>query len=427
MEFRCLRKPATALVCTLCLPASSVHAWGLKRASLMTKWAAHVNPKAPLPEYPRPQLVRSQWMNLNGIWQFQPGTPGEATPTGRNLSREILVPFPVDSALSGVMGRHDRLWYRRNFTVPKKWRGQQLKINFGAVDYESEVIVNGQSVGTHTGGYEPFSYDITPYLKGDGPQELIVRVFDSTDNGGQPRGKQSLNPKGIMYTPTTGIWQTVWLEPVAKTSIDSLHMVPDIDAGVVKMLVAAPNAGANVTATVHIKEGARVVQTIRIRPNVDVAIPVENTKLWSPESPFLYDVDVTLTDRRKAVDRVSSYFGMHKVSMGMADGFNRLLLNNKFTFQMGVLDQGFWPDGLYTAPTDEALASDVKTMKELGFNMVRKHIKVEPARWYYYCDKLGLLVWQDMPSENSYINVTGDVSKSPPLDKQAFKNNWFRS
>ena len=412
-----LRRARVALALALpLLCASAAHAWAPKKASLMTKWAAQVDPKAPLPEYPRPQLARENWLNLNGIWQYQPGAPDQATPTGQNLSSEILVPFPVESALSGVMEHHPRLWYRRTFTVPQSWRGQQLKLNFGAVDYEAQIFVNGQSVGTHLGGYEQFSFDITPYLKGNGPQELIVRVFDPTENAGQPRGKQTTQPGGIMYTPTTGIWQTVWLEPVAKNSIVGLHMTPDIDAGQVKFLVAAPQANANTTATVRIKDGNRVISTTRVRPNSDVSIAVKNAKLWSPDSPFLYDVEVVLNDGNAQTDRVSSYFGMRKISMGMSGGFQRLLLNNKFVFQMGPLDQGFWPDGLYTAPTDAALKYDIEATKELGFNMTRKHIKVEPARWYYHCDKLGLMVWQDMPSENSY---TGNPK---PLDKQAFEN-----
>ena len=414
--FPLLRRASVALACALpilCAPAA--HAWAPKKASLMTKWAAQVDPKAPLPEYPRPQLVRKEWQNLNGIWQYQPGSTGEATPTGQNLSSEILVPFPVDSALSGVMERHPRLWYRRTFTVPQSWRGRELMLNFGAVDYEAEVIVNGQSVGTHKGGYEQFGYDITPFLKGTGPQELIVRVFDPTDNGGQPRGKQTLNPGGIMYTPTTGIWQTVWLEPVAKNSIQNLHMTPDIDAGQVKLFVAAPDANANTVATVRVKDGNKVIQTVRVRPNTDVAIPIKNAKLWSPDSPFLYVVDVALSDGAQQTDTVSSYFGMRKISMGKVDGVQRLLLNNKFVFQIGPLDQGFWPDGLYTAPTDDALRYDIEATKELGFNMTRKHIKVEPARWYYHADKLGLLVWQDMPSENSY---TGNPQ---PLDKEGYE------
>ena len=411
-----LRQIGVALACALpllCAPAA--HAWAPKKASLMTRWASQVDPKMPLPEYPRPQLVRSQWQNLNGVWQYQPGNAGDAMPSGQNLSSEILVPYPVASALSGVMEQHPRIWYRRTFTVPQNWRGQQIRLNFGAVDYEAEVFVNGQSLGVHTGGYESFSYDISPYLKNDGPQELVVRVFDPTENGGQPRGKQTTDPGGIMYTPTTGIWQTVWLEPVAKNSIVDLHMTPDVDAGAVKMLVAAPNATPGTQAVVQIKDGGRTVQTVRVRPNVEVAIPVKNAKLWSPDSPFLYDVDVALVNGNAQTDRVSSYFGMRKISVGTVGNYQRLLLNNKFTFQIGPLDQGFWPDGLYTAPTDDALKYDIQAEKELGFNMVRKHIKVEPARWYYWADKLGIMVWQDMPSENSY---TGNPQ---PLDKQAFE------
>ena len=410
------RRIGAALACALpLLCAQAAHAWAPKKASLMTKWAAQVNPQAPLPEYPRPQLVRANWQNLNGIWEYQPGNQGDAMPTGQKLSSEILVPFPVESALSGVMEHHDRIWYRRTFSVPAAWKSQRLMLNFGAVDYEAEVIVNGQSVGTHTGGYEAFSYDITPFLKGDGPQELIVRVFDPTEKGGQPRGKQTTDPGGIMYTPTTGIWQTVWLEPLAKTSISRLHMVPDIDKGVVNFTIGAPDAGANVSAVVQIKDGAKVVRTVKIKPNVAVAIPVKNAKLWSPDSPFLYNVEIALLDGKTPVDRVSSYFGMRKISMGLVGGFQRLMLNNKVTFQIGPLDQGFWPDGIYTAPTDEALASDIVAEKNLGFNMVRKHIKVEPARWYYHADRLGIMVWQDMPSTNSYIG------NPPPIDKPSFE------
>jgi len=383
--------------------------WAPKRASLMTKWAAQVNPKAPLPEYPRPQMVRADWQNLNGIWQYQPGAEGDATPTGKTLNSEILVPYPVESALSGVMEHHARLWYRRTFTVPAAWKGRQLMLNFGAVDYEAQVFVNGRSVGTHTGGYEAFSYNITPFLKGSGPQELIVRVFDTTGQQGQPRGKQTTTPGGVMYTSTTGIWQTVWLEPVAVISIASLHIVPDVDKGVVNFTVSAPGASANTSAIIQIRDGKNVVGRVAVKPNVPVSIPVPKAKLWSPDSPFLYDVSVTLQDGKAVVDRVSSYFGMRKISLGKDGGFTRMLLNNKFVFQIGPLDQGFWPDGIYTAPTDAALRSDIEAEKSLGFNMVRKHIKVEPARWYYWADKLGILVWQDMPSP------------APPADKPAFE------
>ncbi|MBW3637109.1 MAG: glycoside hydrolase family 2 [Armatimonadetes bacterium] len=381
----------------------------------MTRWADQVNPARPLPEYPRPQLVRSEWLNLNGIWEYQSGAAGDALPTGRKLSSEILVPYPVESALSGVMEHHDRLWYRRSFTVPAAWKGRQLMLNFGAVDYEAEVFVNGQRVGIHTGGYDPFSYDVSPYLKGNGPQELIVRVFDPTDAGGQPRGKQAIKPGGIMYTSTTGIWQTVWLEPVARTSIRNLRIVPDVDTQQVRLQVNAQNTTPQTRVIVKIKDLGRVIRTVEARPNSDIAIPISNPKLWSPERPFLYELDVNLVQKRTVTDRVGSYFGMRKISLGTDRGVKKMFLNNNFVFQMGPLDQGFWPDGIYTAPTDEALKFDIEMTKKLGFNMTRKHIKVEPARWYYWADKMGLLVWQDMPSPNSYTR------DAPPIDKAAFE------
>ena len=396
----------------LTLPAM---AWSPKKAPLMTKWAAQVNPQAPLPDYPRPQFTRKDWLNLNGIWQYQSGNEGDALPTGQKLNSEICVPYPVESALSGVMELHDRLWYKRTFTVPAAWKGKHTMLNFGAVDYESEVYINGQSLGVHTGGYESFSYDVTPYLKGTGPQELIVRVFDPTDKGGQPRGKQTLSPGGIMYRSTSGIWQTVWMEPVAPAYVQSVHMVPDIDRKVVNMTVNATGGTPQTKAVVKIMDTGKTVKTVTLAPNTTVAIPVANPKLWSPDSPFLYDVSVDLTTGKTVSDRVGSYFGMRKISLGTEGGFKKLYLNNKFTFQMGPLDQGFWPDGLYTAPTDDALKFDIQAMKQLGFNMVRKHIKVEPARWYYWTDRLGLMVWQDMPSPNSY---TGNPA---PLDKPAFE------
>ena len=389
--------------------------WRPAPGPLMTRWAAEVSPTNALPEYPRPQLVRKNWGNLNGLWQYQPGDVGDAVPSGQKLSGQIMVPFPVESALSGVMEHHDRLWYRRTFTVPAAWKGQQLLLHFGAVDYEAEVYINGESIGIHCGGYEPFSFDIAPYVKGDGPQEIIVRVFDATDKAGEPRGKQTLNPGGIMYTPVSGIWQTVWLEPVARTSIKSLRMVPDIDREILKFSADIDSPNASTLATVKVKDAGRVIKTVLVRPGVEVAIPLPNAILWSPERPFLYDLEVTLNNGKQVVDNVTSYFGMRKISLGKANGFTRMMLNNKPVFQMGPLDQGYWPDGLYTAPTDEALKFDIAATKRMGFNMTRKHIKVEPARWYYWADKMGLMVWQDMPSPNSYL------SGAPPVDKAAFE------
>lgn len=393
------------------------HAWAPKKAPLMTKWAKDVNPNKPWPEYPRPQMVRHDWLNLNGIWEYQSGTESDAVPVGKKLSSEILVPYPVESALSGVMEHHDRLWYRRSFTVPTRWKDKKVLLNFGAVDFESEVYVNGKSVGVHKGGYLPFSWDVTPYLTADGPQELIVRVFDPTDAGGQPRGKQTTKPPGgIMYTPTSGIWQTVWLEPVSPTaSIQNLKIVPDLDTQSVKITVNTDGAAPDTKAIIKVMDSGTVVQTIEARPNTELSIPISYPKLWSPDSPFLYDLEVTLTQGKTVTDHVQSYFGMRKIALGLDHGIKKMLLNNQFVFEIGPLDQGFWPDGIYTPPTDGAIQGDIQAMKTLGFNMVRKHIKVEPARWYYWTDKLGLLVWQDMPSADSYTD------NPPPVDKAEYE------
>lgn len=394
--------------------------WQPKKAALMSKFAKDVNPNSVLPEYPRPQLTRVKWMNLNGLWQYQPGAASDALPTG-NLSSNILVPFPVESALSGVMEHHDRLWYRRTFTVPATWKDENILLHFGAVDYESEVFVNGKSMGVHSGGYDPFTYDITSAIKASGPQEITVRVFDPTDNGGQPRGKQTLRPGGIMYQSVTGIWQTVWLEPVPVINISDIKIVPDIDKGVVKLTVSTEAEGTTVSITV--KDGAKVVKTMTGKTNTELSVPVANAKLWSPDSPFLYDLDIALVKGSTKVDAVSSYFGMRKISVENDGGYKKLYLNNKFQFMVGPLDQGFWPDGGYTAPTDAALKYDLQKTKDFGFNMIRKHIKVEPYRWYYWADKLGLLIWQDMPSPNSY---TGRAFQPPPVDTMEFRKELTR-
>lgn len=382
------------------LPISRAQTWQMKQAPIMTPWASRIDTSHVLPEYPRPQLVREKWMNLNGIWQFQPGvSANDAFPTGK-LSGKILVPFPVESAISGVMKHYDRLWYKRTFALHEEYNGRRILLHFGAVDWECEVFINGTSVGRHTGGFDPFSFDITPYLT-TGMQEIAVRVYDPTDQGGQPRGKQVLNPNGIWYTPVTGIWQTVWLEPVAQEYIKNLKIVPDIDNGLVNITVNSSETSSGLTSEVVIKDGNMVVASFSGTVNANLRIPVPAPKLWSPDSPFLYDLVVRLKNGNTLVDSVISYFGMRKVSLGTVNGHVRILLNNKFKYQFGPLDQGWWPDGLYTAPTDSALRWDIDRMKEYGFNIARKHIKVEPDRWYYWCDKLGLLVWQDMPSGNN--------------------------
>ena len=396
----------------------AAQAWAPKQAPLMTKWARQVDPRHPWPEYPRPQMARADWLNLNGLWEYQPGAEGDAVPTGQNLSSKILVPYPVESALSGVMEHHDRLWYRRRFVVPAAWKGKQVMLNFGAVDFESEVYINGKSVGVHRGGYLPFSYDVTPFLNKTGPQEVIVRVYDATDLAGEPRGKQTTHPGGIMYTPTTGIWQTVWLEPVARTSVRDLKIVPDIDRQRVSVTVDAAAPAPDTQAVVSVLFGNTVVKTVTGRPGAQMLIPIAHPKLWSPAHALLYSLEVKLRQGGAVTDQVHSYFGMRKISIGVDHGIKKMFLNNKFLFEIGPLDQGFWPDGIYTQPNEAALKADLQAMKTYGFNMVRKHIKVEPARWYYWTDKMGLLVWQDMPSPDSYL--PGDVTP-PPLDKPEFE------
>ena len=404
--------------------AGKTAAWAPKLGPLMTRWSSLVDPQMPHPLYPRPQMVRRAWLNLNGIWEYQPGSAAnEAPPTGKTLASSILVPYPVESALSGVMEHHERLWYRRSLTIPPAWRGKQIHLHFGAVDYESEVFVNGQSVGVHRGGYDPFSYDITSCLKSDGPAELIVRVFDPTESGGQPRGKQTTKPRGITYTPTTGIWQTVWLEPVDPSGIDGLNMIPDIDRGVLNLTVNTAKAHGSGTVEIKVMAGQKVVSKLSAAPDKEVAVPVPNAHLWSPDDPFLYSLELTLKQGNRVVDTVSSYFGMRKTHVGDVDGQKKLMLNNKFVFHLGPLDQGFWPDGIYTPPTDDAMKNDIVQMKAMGFNMVRKHIKVEPARWYYWTDTLGLLVWQDMPSANSY---PGKAFVPPPVEKGEFESELKR-
>lgn len=410
----------------LCVPFFiNAQTWSPKKAVLRSQWAAKVSPANALPEYPRPQLVRKDWVNLNGVWQFKSGKAEDAVHFGKNLSEVILVPYPVESPLSGIMQHYDRIWYRRTFTVPPSWRNRQIMVNFGAVDWESEVYVNGKSVGIHKGGYDDFSYNITPYLNATGSQEIIVRVYDPTDLYGAPRGKQTIADQryGIMYTPTTGIWRTVWLEPVENVSISNLKLIPDIDGNCLKITVNTSSAESGVTVSATAKDGSKTVGTVSGPVGSELKIPLSNAKLWSPDSPFLYDLTVTLKKDGKSLDNVSSYFGMRKVSLGTEGGFNKIFINNKFLFEIGTLDQGFWPDGIYTAPTDEALKSDIVQMKSLGFNFIRKHIKVEPDRWYYWCDKLGIMVWQDMPSANSYMSRG---FTRPPVDTLAYKLEFKR-
>jgi hypothetical protein len=374
--------------------------WQPAAGPLMTRWAAEVRPGRVLPEYPRPQRVRADWQNLNGLWDYAIRPRAEATPAV--FDGRILVPFPIESALSGVMkkvGETNRLWYRRTFDVPATWRGRRTLLHFGAVDWDTTVYVNGRETGSHKGGYDAFTVDITDALTATGPQELVLAVWDPTDTGTQPRGKQVNNPRGIWYTSVTGIWQTVWLEPVPETSISDLTLVPDIDTGVLRVTATASRLTPGVTVRAIALDGPREIARTSGQPGVPFSIALPNAARWSPDSPKLYDLKVSLLRDSAAIDEVTSYFGMRKTSL-CKDGTDtlRLCLNNAPLFQVGPLDQGWWPDGLYTAPTDDALRYDIEVTKQLGFNMARKHVKMEPDRWYYWADRLGLLVWQDMPS-----------------------------
>jgi hypothetical protein len=396
------------------LAVSPAGAWQMKQAPLMTQWAALVDTNLPLPEYPRPQLVRTNWLNLNGLWQFQVGATNQPAPTGQTLSGQILVPYPMESALSGVMQYSEFSWYRRTFTVPAGWSGQRIILHFGAVTWQAQVYVNGQSAGLHRGGYDPISYDITPYLI-SGTNELIVRVYSPEDNGGQPRGKQTLYPGGIMYTSSSGLWQTVWLEPVSATGVSSLQIIPDVDNARLRLTVNTYSAGGT-TVAATVLAGSTVISGVTGSPQTELDLPVPNANLWSPENPWLYNLQIAVISGGVTNDSVTSYFGMRKIATNIVNGEPEIYLNNKPYFGMGPLDQGFWPDGIYTAPTDAALEFDLQEEKALGFNSVRKHEKVEPARWYYWADKLGLLVWQDMPTGNSY---TGNANP-PAVDPLQF-------
>lgn len=402
MEHRFLSAIVRTLVFLVLFPCLVSAEWSPKRAPLMTRWAAKVGPTNVLPEYPRPQLVRKDWLNLNGVWDY--AITGTNQSTIPQFSGKILVPFPVESALSGVMqplGDQSWLWYRRTFMVPAEWRGRRVRLHFEAVDWECTVWINGCKVGTHRGGYDSFTFDITDALQRSGTEEIIVRVADPTD-GDQPRGKQTRKPENIFYTPSSGIWQTVWLEPVPNFCVERLWMVPDLKARGLKIRVDVASLVDGLEVELVASEGVREAGRVAGPANSTLFLPITNAHLWSPRDPFLYHLQVVLKKDGREVDRVSSYFGMREVSLKRdSAGTVRIALNGETFFHIGTLDQGFWPEGIYTAPTDDALRFDLEFLKSAGFNLVRKHVKVEPQRWYYWCDKLGLLVYQDMPSANN--------------------------
>jgi len=402
-------------VLVLSVPSSA--AWKPAEGPLMTRWAKDVSPDKVHPEYPRPQMVRKDWQNLNGLWDY--AIVAKDAPQPEKYDGHILVPFPVESALSGVMkevGPEKCVWYHRTFVTPNLDGGKRLLLHFGAVDWEAAVYLNGEKIGEHRGGYDAFSFDITDALKDGGAQELIVGVFDPTDKGSQPRGKQVLNPGGIMYTAVTGIWQTVWLEPVGAAHVGRMVLTPDVAGKCLRLKVEASGDGDALTVEAVATDGGKEVGKVSGKANAELCLAVPDAKLWSPDTPYLYDLKVQLCANGKVLDSVASYFGMRKIEIGKDDkGVTRMLLNGSFLMQVGPLDQGWWPDGLYIAPTDEAFEYDVAITRKLGMNMARKHVKVEPDRWYYWCDKLGLMVWQDMPSGN---NATPESKKQFEVELQ---------
>ena len=417
---------AAALLTTL----GSMAQWQPAGDRIRTAWSEEIDPQNVLPEYPRPQMVRSEWKNLNGLWNYAIRPLGEQPAA---FDGEILVPFAVESSLSGVgerLGSKNELWYERTFEISPKWNGKRILLHFGAVDWKADVWVNGISVGSHTGGYTPFSFDITAALA-KGENTLRVRVWDPTDEGYQPRGKQVNNPNGIWYTPVSGIWQTVWLEAVPQQYIREVRTTPDLDRKTFRVEVPVCNAQPGDLVEVTLYDGGAEVASARALNGATVELTLADPKCWSPDSPFLYDMKVALLRNGRRIDAVESYAAMRKFStLRDKNGIVRLALNNKPLFQFGPLDQGWWPDGLYTAPTDEALAFDVIKTKELGYNMIRKHVKVEPARWYYHCDKAGMIVWQDMPNGDQgpqwqmHSYFTGEERHRSAESEACYRKEW---
>lgn len=428
-----LKKIIISLMALSMTVATFAQKWSPVGENIKTPWGTVVDSSNPLPEYPRPQMVRENWLNLNGLWNY--AITVESAETFKSEGK-ILVPFPVESSLSGVgrrITKDDALWYERTFTIPKAWGEKNILLHFGAVDWQTEVYVNGELVGEHRGGYDPFTFDITQYLEKSGKQTLRVKVMDASDNSLQPRGKQCFINKGIWYTPVSGIWQTVWLEPVSPAHVENYHVVSNIDEKTMTVTVDAATEEGDMVKVAVLEGGegysaetpsTKVIAEARLDGGKAV-LKIDDMKTWSPDSPYLYGVKVTVVRQGKVMDQVHGYTAMRKISVvrdQSPNRYRRMALNNEPLFQFGPLDQGWWPDGLYTAPSDEALKFDIVRTKEMGFNMIRKHIKIEPARWYYWCDVYGMMVWQDMPSIGDHSGAQMQARDKNVQD--AIWNKW---
>ena len=391
--------------------------WAPVPGQIMTNWANNVTPENVWKEYPRPQMVRTDWLNLNGLWDFEI-TERDTNKIAINYARKILVPFCVESALSGIketITGKQQMIYRRFFSIPSHWNQKHLILHFEAVDYEAKVWVDGKYVGIHKGGYDHFQFDIAGFLNKDEKHEIKLVVWDPTNEGSQPIGKQALPAirNVTKYTATSGIWQTVWLEPINEVAIESIKIIPNIDNATIslqtKVVGATQGARIKIQAFDQGKEIASSIAAI----GEPVSLQLNQPKLWSPTNPFLYDFKLSLINDGKVVDEVSSYFGMRKISMGRdQEGYMRILLNNEIIYQLGPLDQGYWPDGILTPASDQALRYDIAYLKKIGANMDRMHMKVQPERWYYHCDQLGILVWQDMVSPTKFIDTKSNLNPS---------------
>ncbi|MDR0390739.1 MAG: hypothetical protein LBH59_02445 [Planctomycetaceae bacterium] len=415
----------TIIIAKLAQGSDSLHDGAVPVSKLKTVWSNEVLPDRVHPDYPRPTLVRRDWLNLNGFWEWRqsdlPTTPvGIETPRisvtkNDQFDGRVLVPFAIESSLSSVGKSFDRIVYRRQFKIPQNWqKNQRILLHFGAVDWETVVYINGQFAGKHQGAYDPFYFDITNHIKPsfDETNEITVYVYDPTNHGEQPRGKQSINPAGTQYRSVTGIWQTVWLEPVAKSYIQSLNIATNIDQNILTIHPLIENSKPELSLRFEVFDGDELVAEAfgGVDGRTMLNIPNDKLKLWRPDSPFLYQIRVQLLERGIPIDQVGSYTAFRKIDLARnAQGRMRIRLNNKFIFMMGVIDQGYWPDGLYTPPCDNAIKSDIITTKSLGFNLIRKHLKVESERWYYWCDRIGMMVWQDMPSGDNRTNESKKI------------------